>query len=75
MLWRADVSIKPFINAHCKPVLLERKNDSYTAESWRHSLSGRGDKVCKPIRELGQQNMMQAMGGTWINTKGVLRGD
>ena len=51
------------------------KNDSYTAESCRHSLSGRGDKMCKPIREIGQQNMLQAMGGTWINTNRVLRGD
>lgn len=67
--------MNPFINAHRRPAAAVRKNDSCTAESWRQSLSGRGDKTCEPVSEIGQQNVMQAIGGTWTNTEGLLKGD
>lgn len=70
------MSLNPFINAYCRPVAVgEKKNESYTAKSHRHFLSGRGDKAYKPVCEICQQNMIQAIGGIQTSAEGVLRGD
>lgn len=55
-------------------LLLGEKNESYT-EFWRHPFSGRGDKTYKPVSEMYQQNVIQALGGIETNAEGVLRGD